>query len=67
MVLFPNAKINIGLFITERRPDGFHNIETIFYPKGLSDILELHKEESGAGECIFHTSGIPIDCEPEKN
>ncbi|KIO43568.1 4-(cytidine 5'-diphospho)-2-C-methyl-D-erythritol kinase [Sanguibacteroides justesenii] len=67
MVLFPNAKINIGLFITEKRPDGFHNIETIFYPIGLCDILELHKEESGAGECIFHTSGIPIDCEPEKN
>ena len=67
MVLFPNAKINIGLFITEKRPDGFHNLETIFYPIGLCDILELHKGDIGAGECVFHTSGIPIDCEPEKN
>lgn len=32
MITFPNAKINIGLNITEKRPDGYHNLETIFYP-----------------------------------
>ena len=41
MISFPNAKINIGLNITESRHDGFHNIETIFYPVNISDILEI--------------------------
>lgn len=41
MITFPNAKINIGLNITKKRSDGFHNIETIFYPINLSDILEI--------------------------
>jgi len=41
MLLFPNAKINIGLRIVEKRPDGFHNIETFFYPLDLCDILEF--------------------------
>ena len=44
MILFPNAKINIGLFVTEKRADGFHNLETIFYPvTNLADILEILK------------------------
>jgi len=42
MIVFPNAKINIGLNITEKRSDGFHNIETVFLPIGLSDILEIN-------------------------
>lgn len=41
MIVFPNAKINIGLRILRRRQDGFHDIESIFYPVGLSDILEI--------------------------
>ena len=41
MIVFPNAKINLGLQILEKRDDGFHNIETVFYPIGLSDILEI--------------------------
>jgi 4-diphosphocytidyl-2-C-methyl-D-erythritol kinase len=41
MVLFPNAKINLGLRIIERRKDGYHNIETIFVPVGLCDVLEF--------------------------
>ncbi|RRB04565.1 4-(cytidine 5'-diphospho)-2-C-methyl-D-erythritol kinase [Larkinella rosea] len=40
MILFPNAKINIGLYITEKRPDGFHNLESCFYPVPLTDLLE---------------------------
>jgi len=50
MILFPKAKINLGLSITGKRPDGFHNIETIFYPINLCDALEFveagHSEES---------------------
>lgn len=41
MILFPNAKINIGLFVTNKRSDGFHDIESIFYPVALCDVLEV--------------------------
>lgn len=41
MILFPNAKINLGLNITERRPDNYHNIESLFLPVGWHDILEI--------------------------
>ena len=67
MVVFPNAKINIGLFVTERRKDGFHNLETVFYPIGLSDILEISRTEGNAGEYSFSNTGIDVACEAEKN
>ena len=35
MITFPNAKINLGLYITEKLPDGYHNLETVFYPVDL--------------------------------
>ncbi len=41
MTVYPPAKINIGLFVTEKRPDGFHNIETVFFPISLTDRLEI--------------------------
>mgnify|MGYP000676062958 len=41
MIRFPNAKINLGLRIVARRPDGYHNIETVFYPVQLQDALEI--------------------------
>ncbi len=41
MITFPHAKINLGLQVTERRPDGYHNLETLFYPVPLCDILEI--------------------------
>ena len=41
MICYPNAKINLGLNVTERRPDGYHNLETIFYPIPLCDILNV--------------------------
>lgn len=57
MVIFPGCKINIGLNITEKRKDGFHNLESIFYPINLTDILEIVKSDSFE----FSFSGIPID------
>ncbi len=62
MIRYPNAKINLGLHVTEKRPDGFHNLETVFYPIGLSDILEVvtPNSENGRGELTFSSSGIPI-------
>ncbi len=41
MIAFPNIKINLGLSITEKRPDGYHNLETVFYPVALEDALEI--------------------------
>lgn len=59
MLCFPNAKINIGLHITSKRKDGFHNIETIFYPVELCDALEF--VVSDKKDPVLETSGIPID------
>ena len=45
MVGFPNAKINIGLHVTSKRPDGYHNLESIFYPVNLTDAIEIVKTD----------------------
>jgi 4-diphosphocytidyl-2-C-methyl-D-erythritol kinase len=58
MVFFPNAKINLGLFITGKRPDGFHNIQSILFPIPLCDALEIIK--AGDGRFEFSVSGLPI-------
>ena len=63
MISFPNAKINLGLQITEKRPDGFHNLETVFFPVGWSDVLEFAVSD----EFRFTSSGIPISGDPESN
>jgi 4-diphosphocytidyl-2-C-methyl-D-erythritol kinase len=56
MILFPNAKINIGLNITERRTDGYHNLETIFYPVKINDALEVIESD----QLAFTSSGLDI-------
>jgi 4-diphosphocytidyl-2-C-methyl-D-erythritol kinase len=56
MLNFPNAKINIGLNILSRRSDGYHNLETVFYPVNIKDALEVVE----AGALSFETSGIEI-------
>ena len=57
MLVFPNAKINIGLRVVEKRQDGFHNIESIFYPiPDLYDVLEIVESEA----LIFTSTGIKI-------
>ena len=66
MVVFPNAKINLGLNVVERRPDGYHNIETVFYPIGLSDVLEVEPSET-CSDYSFSSSGIQLDGDPEDN
>lgn len=63
MITFPNAKINIGLNITEKRTDGYHNLETIFYPIDLYDSLEFIKNKN----LKFQSSGLKIEGEPENN
>ncbi|MDT8309378.1 MAG: 4-(cytidine 5'-diphospho)-2-C-methyl-D-erythritol kinase, partial [Bacteroidales bacterium] len=65
MILFPGAKINLFLRITKKRHDGFHNIDTLFYPVPFHDILEIII--SGPGDFSFSSSGIPTDNDPENN
>lgn len=64
MIVYPNAKINIGLRIVARRTDGFHDIETCFFPVFLCDILEINETNSTT---TFSTSGISIPGKDEEN
>jgi len=66
MTVFPNAKINIGLNVVEKRSDGYHNIETVFYPIGLSDVLSVEISET-CSDYSFSSAGIAVDGEPEDN
>ena len=59
MIYFPNCKINIGLNVVEKRSDGFHNIETLFYPIPLEDVLEIRPKQEGKTEII--ATGLPIE------
>ena len=64
MLLFPNCKINIGLRIVRKREDGYHDLETIFYPVyGLHDELEVEPAE----EFAFLQDGLVVDCLPTDN
>lgn len=65
MIVFPNAKINIGLNIIERRQDGYHNIETLMYPIPWSDVLEI--VPANGNETTLTVSGRQVNCPPEKN
>jgi len=65
MILFPNAKINLGLKVLDKRDDGFHNIETILYPVELYDILEILPSEGE--ETSFTSSGLEIPGENNNN
>ena len=68
MLCFPNAKINIGLNVINRRSDGFHNIETVFCPIGLSDILEFVPLPGlPAGNFTFTLTGTPVEGPAEDN
>ncbi len=61
MLTFPNAKINIGLNITEKRSDGFHNIESVFYPVEWCDALEIiPNQDADAKNAVFQSSGLAI-------
>jgi len=60
MICFPNAKINIGLNIIEKRTDGFHNIESIFYPTGFCDVLEIIENRAEEEKIVFTNTGIQI-------
>ncbi len=66
MIYKPNCKINIGLRVLNKRKDGYHNLETIFYPVyGLTDTLAV--EPSEQEDIVFEQDGLVVDCAPEAN
>ena len=75
MIVFPNCKINLGLHVVRKRADGYHDLETIFYPLPLTDGLEIVKRETAdvkrqteaGNEISLHTSGLPVQGKPEDN
>jgi len=67
MISFPNAKINLGLFVCKKRPeDGYHILQTLFYPIDWRDALEI-VPEGEPGHCRMVQTGIVIDGDPEQN
>ena len=58
MVVFPCCKINLGLNVVERRCDGYHNIETVFYPIPLHDNLEVLSAKNASQPYLFHQTGF---------
>lgn len=64
MTVFPCAKINLGLNVVSRRPDGYHNLETVFYPIPLYDALEVHRmgtDFPSDVNCDLKVTGMEIE------
>jgi 4-diphosphocytidyl-2-C-methyl-D-erythritol kinase len=67
MLIYPNAKINLGLHIVEKRADGYHTIETVFYPIPWTDILEVIPSQNAVPQVELTTSGFDIPGELSQN
>jgi 4-diphosphocytidyl-2-C-methyl-D-erythritol kinase len=66
MLVFPNAKLNLGLYVTQRRPDGFHTLESVFLPLPWTDALEILPAQAGQPTSLTLT-GRPIPGHPSTN
>ena len=70
MLTKPIAKINLGLNVVEKRPDGYHNLETVFYPVAIEDALEVYPMDEAfpsAYDCDLKVTNIQIDGDEQKN
>ncbi len=69
MIVFPNCKINLGLQILNKREDGFHNLETVFYPIQLRDALEVIRSADDKAEASinFKSTGLIIEGDYHNN
>lgn len=70
MIIFPIAKVNLGLNVVERRPDGYHNLQTVFYPVGIQDALEIFsmaEDFPSEVDCDIKVSNIPIEGDEQRN
>ncbi|GAA4042171.1 4-(cytidine 5'-diphospho)-2-C-methyl-D-erythritol kinase [Hymenobacter glaciei] len=66
MLVFPNAKLNLGLYVTQRRPDGFHSLESVFVPLPWTDAFEMLPTAPGQATSLTLT-GRPIPGDPATN
>jgi 4-diphosphocytidyl-2-C-methyl-D-erythritol kinase len=66
MLVFPNCKINLGLHITGKRTDGFHNLETVFYPVAIKDALEIIPSTLDT-DIKFSASGKTVNVQDDDN
>lgn len=67
MLLFPNCKINLGLNITGKRPDGYHNLQSVFVPVPLQDALEVVPAPGATAAITFTGTGLPIAGDEAQN
>lgn len=70
MIVFPIAKINLGLNVVERRPDGYHNLETVFYPVAINDALEVQAMDEAFPspyDCDLKVSNLQIEGDEQRN
>lgn len=70
MIIFPQAKINLGLNVVERRADGYHNLQTVFYPVPLHDTLEvvpMHPDFPSPADCDLKITGIAVEGNEQSN
>ena len=70
MITFPIAKINLGLNVVERRPDGYHNLETVFFPVQLKDALEVQVMDEAFPspyDCDLKVTNIDIEGDEQRN
>ncbi len=70
MIIFPIAKINLGLNVVEKRPDGYHNLQTVFYPIPLKDALEIQMMDDAFPsnyDCDLKVTNIAIDGDEQRN
>ena len=70
MLTKPICKINLGLNVVERRPDGYHNLETVFYPVPICDTLEVFEMDDAFPSpynCDLKVTNITIDGDEQKN
>lgn len=65
MLIFSNCKINLGLRVLRKRADGYHDLETVFYPIPFNDVIEVIRTEQSPVQ--FSSSGLAIDVAPEQN
>ena len=70
MITFPIAKVNLGLNVVERRADGYHNLQTVFYPVCIKDALEVTQMDDGfpsAVDCDIKVTNIAIEGDEQRN
>jgi 4-diphosphocytidyl-2C-methyl-D-erythritol kinase len=69
-MIFPLAKVNLGLNVVERRADGYHNLQTVFYPVGIKDALEITRMDDAfpsAVDCDIKVTNIAIEGDEQRN